>query len=987
VTDHTAETGLGDLSEPLLAEAENLIQGWLDHLERSGDELLASCSRAELSDALRTFLSPVQGRPCEAGLGPDIPLRTLTIATLSLRRRLSATSPKGRSDAEARDLLLTACGRALATADDRGEDDTAETTSLTSLLAEASSKIQRALSDDRVKRHAVEAAVRLCNAETAVWWDQEESHRLRAAAWSGARISRAAASVTLAASFWKMGGPPEGVIRLAEDDAAHKDLLCAVDAKSGLIVRARGGGRWVGALSVHGAALDAERIDLLVSLAQQTGAAAQALELTADKKRLTEVQRRTVSELGFALSSALSLEEFLELVCRSAAELLQADSSLVYLAQPEAEVTLRAVFDPNDLLPRADAAALTTFAEEARSQPAGKPLLRTGLPGGRAPSPARARAVSSIGTALSIRGDPLGALLLFRRRPRAFTATDREIILSFAAQAAVAIENLQLVEDMQRRLLEMADLTWVSTRITSTMEIERIAATVADAASKAVDAPRIALFAMNENGEFAPVPSGQRGLPEERMDPLPSSGHLGAEALSAGVAQMVVDAAREGREGDPLLQWLGVRSVLCAPMVAQQGLQGLLAVGDLNPRDFPSHVVALLSAYANQTALALQSATLYQDVVRHLNELENLFEVSQTLASSLEYTQTLDRVLNAAAELLDAPVGTLMLADPDTEELTIKAARGIRPDHDFYRPLSIGEGLAGKAVQSGEALLSADIRRDGRFSDRSFAREGGLQAAIAAPLITRGRTVGALSLYRRSQREFDEDDRRLVTALSNAAAVAIDNARLYEETQERAQFLTAMVSEINHRVRNTLQAVAGLLRMEMEQTPPRPLNEILRRGIARLQSVAVVHDMLQARDLRFVDIKQAARRIIQLTAQTVMPDSDIETRVSGARVMLPSQQAANVALILGELVDNAVRHGLAGTRGGRVSISLAEAGDNVVLEVKDSGEGLPADFDLDTHSGLGFKVVRGLIEEELGGSLEVESDKGVTVRAKFPKRR
>jgi two-component sensor histidine kinase len=145
--------------------------------------------------------------------------------------------------------------------------------------------------------------------------------------------------------------------------------------------------------------------------------------------------------------------------------------------------------------------------------------------------------------------------------------------------------------------------------------------------------------------------------------------------------------------------------------------------------------------------------------------------------------------------------------------------------------------------------------------------------------------------------------------------------------------------------------------------------------------------MLQARDLRFVDIKQAARRIIQLTAQTVVPDSDIKTRVAGARVMLPSQQAANVALILGELVDNAVRHGLSGTRGGRVSISLAEAGDNVVLEVKDTGEGLPAGFDLDAHSGLGFKVVRGLIEEELGGSLEVESDKGVTVRAKFPKRR
>jgi two-component sensor histidine kinase len=253
--------------------------------------------------------------------------------------------------------------------------------------------------------------------------------------------------------------------------------------------------------------------------------------------------------------------------------------------------------------------------------------------------------------------------------------------------------------------------------------------------------------------------------------------------------------------------------------------------------------------------------------------------------------------------------------------------------------------------------------------------------------VTRGRTVGVLSLYRKSQREFDADEQRLAAALGNAAAVAIENARLYEETQERAQFLTAMVSEINHRVRNTLQAVAGLLRMEMDQTPPRPIKEVLRRGIARLQSVAVVHDMLQARDLRFVDIKQASRRIVQLTAQSAAPGSEVETRVVGARVQLPSQQATNVAMILSELVDNAVRHGLSGVPEPRVTVSLAESGNEAVIEVKDNGRGLPGDFDPMKDAGLGLRVVRGVVEEELGGSLEVESNNGVVVRAKFPKRR
>jgi two-component sensor histidine kinase len=328
-----------------------------------------------------------------------------------------------------------------------------------------------------------------------------------------------------------------------------------------------------------------------------------------------------------------------------------------------------------------------------------------------------------------------------------------------------------------------------------------------------------------------------------------------------------------------------------------------------------------------------------------------------------------------------------MLMDPDTDELVIKAARGIRPDHEFYRPVKLGQGLSGRAAQSGVALVSMDLARDGRFSYRGRAREGGIQTCIAAPLITRGHTVGVLNLFRRTAKGFDEEDKRLVTALANSAAVAIENARLYVETQERAQFLTAMVSEINHRVRNTLQAVAGLLRMEMEQKPPRPIDEVLRRGIARLQSVAVVHDMLQARDLRFVDIKQAARRIVQLTSQTTVPGNEIETRVSGARVMLPSQQATNVAMILSELVDNAVRHGLPNTPGPHISVSLAEGGNNIVIEVSDNGVGLPPGFDLDADSRLGLRVVRGLVEEELGGDLEVESNNGVTVRAKFPKRR
>ena len=985
--DDRAGTGIGAEPEALLDEANRLIAGWLSSLEESGDRLLESCSRAKLAAAVTQFIDYARRGEVSPGAPSVLSGAALEAAAQSLRHRLTAAPSHPRSSLGATKLLLRACRGMLQTARGPG-DDPKRTESLTAVLAAAAARTQRATSPGNVKRTAVAAAVQLCAAKSAVWWDQQDPHVLSAGRCQGIRLAGDARSVSLPASFWKTGLIREGVAALPAMQDGQRDLFAAVGAANGVIVRAGGGGHWVGALSVHDGRFDPERIDLLVALSQQAAATCRALELAADKRQLTEVQQRSISELGFALSSALSAEELLELTSRSAADLVQADACLVYLGEPEGDFVLRATTDP-DLVASEDCAdTMRSFAEQVRAQPLGKPLWRTGTGGrGVAQAVREAGYQSMLGTALSIRGDPLGALLLLSRKPKAFTATQREILVSFAAQAAVGIENIQLVEDMQRRLLEMADLTWVSTRVTSTMEVERIAATVADAASKAVDAPRIALFLTDEQGEFIPIPGGQRGIPEATTQSLPSTGHVGYEALAVGVPQTIIDSQRENREDDALIQWLGTRSLLCVPMVAQQGVQGILAVGDVRPRDFPSHALALLSAYANQTALALQSAMLYQDVVRHLKELENLFGVTQTLASSLELTQTLDRVLSAAAELLGSPVGTLMLMDADTNELTIKAARGIHPDHGFYRPLAVGEGLAGRAVQSGTALMSADIRRDGRFSDRAFAREGDLQAAIAVPLVTRGRTVGVLNLYRKSQREFDENDRRLATALANAAAVAIENARLYEETQERAQFLTAMVSEINHRVRNTLQAVAGLLRMEMEQEPPRPIEEVLRRGIARLQSVAVVHDMLQARDLRFVDIKQAARRIVQLTAQSAAPGNAIQTRIVGARVMLPSQQATNVAMILSELVDNAVRHGLPNAEDPRVSVSLAEGGGNIVIEVKDNGEGFPKGFNLDADARLGLKVVRGLVEEELGGFLDVESNNGVTARAKFPRRR
>ena len=882
----------------------------------------------------------------------------------------------------------------------------------------------------------VHAAVEICDATSAVWWDPEADHlspgmaRGLGAAWR----RRASRKLLPYRDLLAMDNGVPPVLEISRADVKHAALLESLGADRGVVIPARDGRRWLGALSVQDGAFDPPRLERLVALVEQAGAALRSLKCPKsghDNRAFPPGNARLGSPtepLAALVASALSLDELLPAVCRLAAQVAEAETCLLFLAENGGHFALR--MQAGRGLPAAAhfpqrgsgatkrcrgkcarsertaagadrrfraSAGLRGLAELTRAHPGEEILQRRGEPATAGPGkrPVRelreGRFEAVLAVPLSARGGALGALLLLSESKKAFPPQRRQAVRSLAASAAVAIENLQLLESTQNRLLELADLSWVGARTAATQDAGKIAEMVADAAAKALGLPRVALFLAGQDGRFAPVPGGQSLLPAgvaDGQEPLAAEGHLGEDAIRSGAPQVISDAVRERRTGDPLVRWLRARALVCVPMMGPQGLRGLLVAADDRPRTFLPHTVGLLANYANQAALALQSALLYQDVVRHLSQLSRLSEVSHSLASSLELTETLDKVLTSAADLLEAPVCSVMLTDPESGELVIKAARGFLEDDALYERLKPGEGLAGRAAESGLVMSSSDISRDGRFRFRERAREEGFHVGIAAPLIARGRTLGVLNLYRKTTREFTPEEERVLLALANSAAVAIENAHLYQESQERAQFLTAMMSEINHRIRNTLQAIAGLLSMELVR-PQVSATDTIKRGISRIQTVAVVHEMMRGRELGFVDIKEVARRIFELTRQSITTAPSVEASVSGARVMLPSQKAISVALLLTELVDNALRHGLGAARPARLSISLAEAGGEVLLQVRDNGPGLPGGLDLDAipaAAGMGLKIVRGLVEEDLAGSVQFESRGGLIVRARFPKK-
>ncbi len=995
------QKGPGRGAGSLLPAADQVIGGWLDDLKDSGNGLLETLERSRLRGLCRRWLASGTGQPSLDGMLRGCSPSDTEAAARALRKRTVGGLPASGQTARARRLFL-GLSRALREAARSTTSSSAAPSrkpstspaSLTHILSDAAGTIQAARSITAIARALLDGALRLSGASSAIWWEQEDGSMLYARLAKGLRLPRKGRAASIARGFWKPAARGAAarhrqLIQLSADRPEHIPLLRPARASGGLLIRVTAAGESLGALAVYNGTFDQERANLLVTLAQHAALALRARRIDSEPRQLALGHRRATADIGLALSSSLDLDKLLQVVCRSATELLGADCCFLFLSDDDGPLRLRARRCNGQACRNIPERALLAAAEHTRAQTKGRLLWRAGrrMPLAAAAPIQEGGIQALLGLALNVRGQPVGALLLLDSTRRAFSAERRHLVASFAAQATVAIENVQLVEDMQRRLLEMADLTWVSTRVTSTLDAHNIAATVTDAAAKALNVPRVALFTAGADGRYEPIPGGQLGLPDQRQHALPSRDHVGAEAISTNAPQSVADAVDEGLQQDLLVQWLTATSLLCVPMTARQGLRGLFVVGDDRPRTFQAHEVALLSAYGGQTALALQSAILYENVVGHLGQLGDLLDVSQTVSSSLELPETLQRVLDSASDLLGAPLASLMLMDPGSGDLIIRAARGLEPDGVLYSPLKPGEGLAGRVAQSGRPLVSADISRDGRFKHRERAREVGLRAAMAAPLIARGRTVGVLNLYRQSYQQFTEDDEKLVMLLANSVAVAIDNARLYEESQERGQFLASMMGEINHRVRNTLQAIAGLLRMEIDHPGHRSTEDALRRGIARLQSVAVVHDLMPAQEVQFVDMKQAASRIAGLASQSVSPECPIQTRVSGARVMLPSQLATSVAMILSELIDNAARHGLAGRDDGLISISLAEGGGDVVIEVRDNGVGIPDTFDVESTSGMGLKVVRGIVEQDLDGKLEIEMQDGLTVRARFAKRR
>ncbi|HLQ33673.1 MAG TPA: histidine kinase N-terminal domain-containing protein [Chloroflexota bacterium] len=199
---------------------------------------------------------------------------------------------------------------------------------------------------------------------------------------------------------------------------------------------------------------------------------------------------------------------------------------------------------------------------------------------------------------------------------------------------------------------------------------------------------------------------------------------------------------------------------------------------------------------------------------------------------------------------------------------------------------------------------------------------------------------------------------------------------------------SAMLQEVHHRVKNNLQTIAALLRMQARRLPATDGKAALLESVNRILSVAVVHEFLSHDESSEINIKEVGQSILrEVTTGTLDPDKQLKIVLNGPSLRLPAQQATSCALIINELLQNAVEHGYAERNQGTIQIKLNESAEETVIEIIDDGVGFPAGFDLERDSNLGLQIVRTLVKEDLHGQLSFENGHGVHARVSFPRKR
>jgi two-component sensor histidine kinase len=422
----------------------------------------------------------------------------------------------------------------------------------------------------------------------------------------------------------------------------------------------------------------------------------------------------------------------------------------------------------------------------------------------------------------------------------------------------------------------------------------------------------------------------------------------------------------------PELMEARFESMLSVPLIYRGEVIGVINVRTHKPHEYTHTQERHLQSIASQIAGAVENSRQYRKMEKRASQLSTLSEVSKTITSDMYLEEILQLIVAATAKTMNFKVTTLMLVDEDKDELIIKATQSKSKEYTKKPNIKLGDSIAGRAVREKQTITVYDVRNAEEYKFPDIAIKEGLCAMAAIPLQVKNKVIGVLNCYTDKPHFFTEEEILFLTALGNHAAIAIDHAKLMVRS--------AIIQEMHHRVKNNLQQVASLLRLQMHYIGQRSVEQVLNESLNRILAIASVHELLSREDLDTISARQIAENIMVATKQSLIaPNKHITFQVDGPDVLLPSSKATGLALILNEFVQNAVEHGFGdGYNEGTIAIVLHEDSREVQLTVTNDGHLLSDDFVLSKTDSLGLQIVESLSRGDLNGQFTLERVDDVT---------
>jgi GAF domain-containing protein/CheY-like chemotaxis protein len=606
-----------------------------------------------------------------------------------------------------------------------------------------------------------------------------------------------------------------------------------------------------------------------------------------------------------------------------------------------------------------------------------------------------------------------GTLNIARKEISKFTPFEKNLFNSIAQIISGAMERTSLYTENVKRLEELKTLYSISQEIALKLEVKVILQKIMESAVELLGAESgtIALWDnRNQNYAIAIV----HRLPElliGREFTLPSDGVTG-EVIEKKSPVLYKDYEHHPNRIKELDAY-HFKEVLGVPLIVREMIIGTMEVGSSDPEvHFQQKEIDLLYNFAHQAAIAIGNAKLYEDSLAKIKQLTTLYEIGQTLSSTLD----LDELFRKALELLKDRFGYaacgILLLDGRKNELYIKQVIGRDLEESKKHRFRVGiDGIVGWVAKTGESFYAPDVSKDPRYIPGGVS----IKSEAAFPLKVRNQLFGVLNIESEELNGFDEEDLKVLSSFASQMSISIENAQLFFDLKQTLQELKQaqdqivqaeklramgeMASGVAHDFNNVLAVVLGniqLLLYQLDRLSPEEIREGLKviersskdgaETVRRIQEFTGVR-----RDKEFLSL--SLNEIVKEVVNITQPRWKGQTQQKGIQIELTTQ-LGEIPLIMGspselrEVLTNIIFNAVdAMPKGGKLTIATQpQTEDWVEVRMTDTGIGMTEEvkkriFDpfFTTkgvkNSGLGMSVSYGIIKRH-GGEILIESETG-----------